>query len=242
MPEHQTVSVQEPAEARDAAPAPNAEPRDAVQTTADPARDVPAPADTRTEPNPVDPAYVAKLEKENRKRVGDVAELKRQIDELTTVAGRQRDALAAALGLEQEQTDPASVTQAVGQLASQRDALRADLRRERVGRLVADAARAAGAWDTELALAAVDLDAVQVDERDCVNPDSVQGAVDALRARKPRLFQSDDQRPPLGGTKPGLVADSRTTFKRSQLSDSDFYARHRDAILVAQATGRIVDD
>jgi len=241
MPEQQDVENADVTEVRDGTSAAGEQPRDAAQALVDEVRDAPSPADTQTADPQIDPAYVAKLERENRKRVGDVAALKRQLGELSAGASQQRDALATALGVPSDQTDPDALTQTVEQLVAERDALRAEVRQERVSHIVAEVARAAGAWDMELVLGAVDLDAVAVDSRGRVDADSAAGLVEALRQRKPRLFEAGRAKPPLGGTKPGQATDARTVFTRSQLRDPEFYARHRDAILSAQAVGRITD-
>jgi len=214
---------------------------DATATDADAGRDAEQtqPTDTQTA---VDPAYVAKLERENKKRVGDLAALKKELAEFKTQSTQQRDALAKALGLKSDEATPEELQTQLSNVQSERDALAKSLQAERVQRLVLAAAQAAGAADTEVVLALINPQSIEVGDDGNVKADAVKAAVDDLKKRKPRLFESDPTEPktPLGGTKPGQSSDAQTTFKRSQLADPEFYAKHRDAILVAANAGRIV--
>lgn len=216
-----------------------AQPRDAATAPqADGSREATEPA--TTERPEVDAAYVAKLERDIRKRVGDVAELKKRLEELEQQSAKQREALAGALELDPDETTPDVLVQTVADVARQRDALGESLRREKLTHRVSEAAVAAGAWDRELVLAAIDLETIPVDDDGTVDADAVQNAVLALKQRKPRLFESVDPPVPLGGTKPGRVRDHEQ-FSRRQIQDPEFYRTHRDAILTAAGRGTIRD-
>ena len=220
------------------------EPRDAgvPEDPADALRDADAQANTETVSDDADAGYVRKLERENAKRVKDVAALKQQLDELHSQTADAHRSLAEVLGIDAGEVDPATLVATVQQVSHERDALRSQLRHERLTRAVSQTARAAGVWDVELALGALDLDAIEVAEDGTVSDESVQAAVATLKERKPRLFDTlahEQPKPPLGSRKPAQSADAAATFNRSQLSDPDFYRANRAKILAAAARGSI---
>ena len=112
----------------------------------------------------------------------------------------------------------------------------------RASALIAEASKV-GVVDSDALVKLTDLSKVEVSEDGTVNPQSVKTLVEALKTEKPYLF-GEAPKPTIGTNGGGAPQDNggAGTFKRSQLRDGSFYQANRDAILLAQKEGKIIDD
>lgn len=134
------------------------------------------------------------------------------------------------------------------------DKLRGSLVTEKIHRKIRSAAKVANAIDPE---DCVDLLSLKFDlgnnlqvikagsDGNSVEVD-LAVAVKELAVSRPHLFKSTQKAGHGSVNQPRGVNDisntSKPTFKRSQLQDSDFYAKHQAEIELAQREGRITDD
>ena len=101
-----------------------------------------------------------------------------------------------------------------------------------------------GAKNPEIASKLLDLDKIELSEEGSIKIESVEAQVKTLLEKEPYLFGKEEPKNignSTGGT-PENGATTTTTFKRSQLADSKFYAEHEAEIMTAMRNGTIIND
>jgi ribosomal protein L20A (L18A) len=120
--------------------------------------------------------------------------------------------------------------------------LRGQLKESAKSQAIAKVASELGSRDPELVKQII-AGKIEVSEDGTVDEAKVKELVESVKTEKPYLF-GEVEKPSIGneGGAPNGGQQDKPTFKRSQLSDTKFYAENRDAILEAQGAGRIEDD
>jgi len=106
---------------------------------------------------------------------------------------------------------------------------------------IASEATKAGAIDNDAVLALVDKNEIQIVDGK-IDSEQVKKAVESLKESKPYLF-GEQPKPNIGNKGGAGDGDTNTkrTYKRSELQDSEFFEKNKDDILKAMGEGRIIE-